>query len=110
MMPDMDGLDVLRHIRQVHSPDALPVIMVTAKTASEDMVEALELGANDYLTKPVDMVIAKARVAAQFDRNARPGLPLRAARTELEQTVERLRTAMQAARPGRAPSRGSWPT
>src|SRR5665213_2657397 len=45
MMPEMDGLEVLRRLRQVHSPDALPVIMVTAKTTAEDMVAALELGA-----------------------------------------------------------------
>ena len=96
MMPDMDGLDVLRRIRETHSPDALPVIMVTARTAAEDMVTALELGANDYITKPVDMVVAKARVAAQVDRK-RAQDASHEARVELEHTVERLRAAMHAA-------------
>ena len=45
MMPGMTGLDVLRHIRATWSPAVLPVIMVTAKTDSEDIVDALSLGA-----------------------------------------------------------------
>jgi diguanylate cyclase (GGDEF)-like protein len=68
MMPDMDGIEVLRRIRATYSPLELPVIMVTAKSQSEDVVEALELKANDYVTKPVDFPIAFARVNAQIDR------------------------------------------
>jgi CheY-like chemotaxis protein len=49
MMPDMSGLEVLRRIRSRYSPEALPVIMVTANNQSADVVEALELGANDYV-------------------------------------------------------------
>src|SRR5271156_196458 len=48
-MPDMSGLDVLRRIRSGHSPDCLPVIMVTGNNKNSDVVEALELGANDYV-------------------------------------------------------------
>src|SRR5258708_6770596 len=54
MMPGINGLEVLRRIRSRHSLERLPVIMVTAKVFSEDIVEALELGANDYIIKPVD--------------------------------------------------------
>lgn len=68
MMPDMSGLEVLAHIRSKYSAGALPVIMVTAKSQSEDIVEALNLGANDYITKPVDFSIALARVITQLDR------------------------------------------
>jgi diguanylate cyclase (GGDEF)-like protein len=68
MMPDMDGIEVLRHIRAKHSSDLLPVIMVTGKTGREDVVNALESGANDYLTKPVDFSIALARVRGQVER------------------------------------------
>ena len=68
MMPDLDGREVLRRIRTVHSAVALPVIMVTAKTQSEDVVEALSLGANDYITKPVDFAVALARVQTQVGR------------------------------------------
>ncbi len=68
MMPDIAGLEVLEHIRSKYSAGALPVIMVTAKTQSEDIVEALNRGANDYITKPVDFSIAHARVITQLDR------------------------------------------
>src|SRR5215468_2161942 len=57
MMPGMNGLDVLRFLRRIDSFLDLPIIMVTAKGESEDMVEALELGANDYVTKPLDLPV-----------------------------------------------------
>jgi diguanylate cyclase (GGDEF)-like protein len=62
LMPEMDGLEVLRRIRATHSPATLPVIMVTALAKSKDVVAALELGANDYITKPIDVEITIARV------------------------------------------------
>src|ERR1700722_5869652 len=62
VMPGIDGLEVLRQIRTTHSASNLPVIMVTAKVDSKDVVQALELGANDYITKPVDIGITFARV------------------------------------------------
>lgn len=68
MMPELSGLEVLERIRSKHSPGLLPVIMVTAKSQSEDIVEALNHGANDYITKPVDFSIALARVITQLDR------------------------------------------
>lgn len=68
MMPDIAGLEVLAKVRTKFSPGELPVIMVTAKTQSEDIVEALGIGANDYITKPVDFSIALARVITQLDR------------------------------------------
>ena len=68
MMPDVAGLEVLARIRSKYSPGSLPVIMVTAKSQSEDIVEALNRGANDYITKPVDFSIALARVITQLDR------------------------------------------
>jgi CheY-like chemotaxis protein len=66
MMPGMTGLDVLRTLRATRSTAALPVVMVTAKTESEDVVEALSLGANDYVTKPVDYPVALARIQAHL--------------------------------------------
>jgi diguanylate cyclase (GGDEF)-like protein len=68
MMPDLPGLEVLARIRAKHAPGLLPVIMVTAKSQSEDVVDALNRGANDYITKPVDFSIALARVITQLDR------------------------------------------
>ena len=66
MMPGLTGLEVLRKVRETQTPSVLPVVMVTAKTESEDIVEALELGANDYVTKPIDFPVALARVLAQL--------------------------------------------
>ena len=68
MMPDMDGMDVLRRLRKKFSASLLPVIMVTAKAQPEDIVEALKVGANDYVTKPVDLSIVLARVNNQVAR------------------------------------------
>lgn len=68
MMPDLSGLEVLARIREQHSAGSLPVVMVTAKSQSEDVVNALSRGANDYITKPVDFSIALARVITQLDR------------------------------------------
>jgi len=66
MMPGLDGIEVLKRLRRTHSPVALPVIMVTAKTDTTDAVEALDHGANDYVTKPVDLPLLLARVRAQL--------------------------------------------
>ena len=80
MMPGMSGLETLRQLRELRSVADLPVIMVTAKDQSEDVVEALDLGANDYVTKPIDFAVALARIRAQVTtRRADPltGLPNR---------------------------------
>jgi diguanylate cyclase (GGDEF)-like protein len=68
MMPGMDGIETLKRIRSENSASALPVIMVTAKSESTNIVDALELGANDYVTKPVDFAVALARVNTQISR------------------------------------------
>jgi diguanylate cyclase (GGDEF)-like protein len=68
VMPGMNGFEVLKAIRLSHSPSNLPVIMVTAKVDTEDVVEALQLGANDYVTKPINFSIANARLQNQLAR------------------------------------------
>ncbi len=68
MMPDVDGYTVLKILRQTYSTLELPVIMITAKSDSADVVEALKLGANDYVTKPIDYPVALARIHAQVSR------------------------------------------
>jgi sigma-B regulation protein RsbU (phosphoserine phosphatase) len=65
MMPGINGIEVLRRLRQTHPATELPVIMATAKDASDDIVEALTLGANDYVTKPLDFPVLIARVGTQ---------------------------------------------
>lgn len=66
MMPGMSGIEVLVKIRETHDGTELPVIMATAKDTREDIVGALRLGANDYVTKPIDFPVVLARVNAQL--------------------------------------------
>lgn len=66
MMPDIDGVAVLKAIRQNYSMSALPVIMVSALDDSDKVVELLDLGANDYVTKPIDVPVLQARVKTQL--------------------------------------------
>ena len=65
-MPEVTGLDALQALRGSYSPTDLPIIMVTAKNQSDDIVKALEMGANDYLTKPIDFPVALARISTQL--------------------------------------------
>ena len=66
MMPGIGGWETLRRIRLELTATELPVIMVTAKDQSEDVVKAFGLGANDYITKPIDFPITLARVQSQL--------------------------------------------
>ena len=68
MMPGMDGTEVLRSLRVARSSIDLPVIMVSAKDQSEDVAHSLALGANDYVTKPIDFTIALARIQSHLSR------------------------------------------
>lgn len=63
-MPGMDGLEVVRQIR--HGPDYgdMPIIMVTALSRQEDRIRAVEVGANDFISKPVDMTEVHVRTAS----------------------------------------------
>ena len=94
MMPGMDGIETLKRIRSQNSASVLPVIMVTAKSESGNIVDALELGASDYVTKPVDFAVALARVNTQISRKraveqvALVNEELRKANLDLERRVE----------------------
>lgn len=66
MMPGVSGIEVLVEVRRSHTVADLPVIMATAKTESEQVVEALKLGANDYVTKPLDFPVVLARIETQL--------------------------------------------
>ncbi|MBR5470718.1 MAG: response regulator transcription factor [Oscillibacter sp.] len=70
-LPDMDGLDILRQIR---SWSTLPVVVVSARSHERDKVTALELGADDYLTKPfgTDELVARIRTAIRHTRTTSP--------------------------------------
>jgi len=74
-MPEISGLEALKLLRETYSPIELPIIMVTAKNQSEDVVKALDLGANDYVTKPIDFAVALARIGTQLShKRAQEGL------------------------------------
>ena len=62
MMPEVDGLTVLNEVRKSSSITDLPIIMVTARAKDHEILEALKCGANDYITKPVHLAIAIARI------------------------------------------------
>ena len=75
-MPVLDGVEVLRAVRARLSPDELPVIMATANGQSDDVVRAFDLGANDYVTKPLDFPVVLARI----QRELRSKVPARCRR------------------------------
>ncbi|MDQ7024059.1 MAG: response regulator [Anaerolineae bacterium] len=66
MMSGINGLEVLRTLRQDKRIQSLPVILVSALSDSDVMVEGLEVGANDYISKPIDPAILMARVRTQL--------------------------------------------
>lgn len=72
MLPGLSGLDIAHRVRQGSVKGSIkrtvPILMVTAKAESHDIVEGLEGGADDYLTKPFEVDVLKARVAALLRR------------------------------------------
>ena len=66
MMPKMDGLEVCRRLKKDPSIPFIPIIMVTAKTDSKDVVAGLESGGDEYLTKPLDHTALVARVKSML--------------------------------------------
>jgi diguanylate cyclase (GGDEF)-like protein/PAS domain S-box-containing protein len=91
-MPGMSGMEVLQAIRREFSPTQLPVIMVTAEGQSTSIVEALSIGANDYITKPVDMPVVLARI--------RTALSQKTLSTALRESEERYARAARGANDG----------
>lgn len=69
MLPSMSGLEVLRRFRKIDP--STPVILLTAKDEVHDKVSGLDLGANDYITKPFQLEELLARIRAQL-RNQKP--------------------------------------
>jgi len=68
MMPGVSGIDVLESLRQKQRLASLPVIMVSAASERESVVRCIELGAEDYLTKPVNVTMLRARVGATLEK------------------------------------------
>jgi diguanylate cyclase (GGDEF)-like protein/PAS domain S-box-containing protein len=91
-MPAMSGLEVLGRLRETHTQTQLPVIMVTARTEGADIVEAFRLGANDYVTKPIDFPVALARIGTHLSHKW--------AVEDLRDSEERYALAMRGANDG----------
>jgi DNA-binding response OmpR family regulator len=66
MLPDGSGFDLLKKIRTKYDQFSLPVIMFTSKQENDDVVFGFKEGANDYLVKPINAVIALARIETQL--------------------------------------------
>lgn len=81
MLPDLDGLEVCRKLKQGESTRSIPIVMVTAKGEEADVVAGIELGADDYVTKPFSPRVLMARL-----RNV-----LRRSGTEVETLPESVR-------------------
>jgi len=78
MMPEIDGLTVLRRLRDHRATANVPVIILTAKALAEDRVRGLDLGADDYITKPFDLeeLIARVRTVLRRAQQMRDLSPL----------------------------------
>ena len=89
MMPELDGLEFIRLLRQIPGRQNVPILMITANDQKEIRYKALDLGANDFLTKPVDKV--------KFLARARNMLSLNLARRQLADRAEWLADAVRKA-------------
>lgn len=98
MMPGMNGFEVCRKFQSRQETARIPVIFLTAKTGSEDIVQGFEAGAVDYVTKPFNATELLARVRThlrlqQTDQQLREqNLELLRLNTELQQTMQQLKT------------------
>jgi putative two-component system response regulator len=97
-MPNMDGFEVAKRIRETRSSDELPIVMVTSLEAREDRLRAYEVGINDFINKPVDHTELRLRLKWLLElKTARD--QLRRHKEDLQRTVElrtsELRTALE---------------
>jgi heavy metal response regulator len=91
MLPGMDGLALLRKLRK--KKPRLPVIMVTARSSVDDRVKGLDLGADDYITKPFAFEELLARIRAQLRKNLRHDTKITYADLELDTKTHKVSRA-----------------
>ncbi len=87
VMPDLDGVSVLKTLRQSYSKMHLPIVLITAKETSTEIVQVLDFGANDYITKPIDYDVLWARLSNQLMQK-RASEYLRMAKLSLEKQIK----------------------
>ncbi len=86
MMPEMNGIEVLNVIRKEWELAELPVIMLTARAESAALISGLEAGADDYISKPIDFSVLKARIETQLSK-VKSKKSLRQVNTALDERV-----------------------
>ena len=91
MLPDSDGLDICKGIRNHTELANVPVIFLTARASETDRIVGLELGANDYIVKPFFIRELIARIKIQFRGQAAPTKMMRAGTLELDRSSCRVR-------------------
>src|ERR1017187_6873717 len=75
MLPGLDGLDVCKMLKSTEKTQKIPVVMLTARGEEPDIVAGLELGAEDYVTKPFSPRVLVARIRAVLRRREVPKQP-----------------------------------
>jgi len=90
MMPEMDGFQVLEHLKADATLREIPVIMISALDEIESVVRCVELGAEDYLQKPFNSTLLRARVGASLEKKR--------LRDEVRASLDRLEVELEAAR------------
>ena len=90
MMPDMNGYEVLEHVKANASLRDVPIIMISALDEIESVIRCIELGAEDYLNKPFNPTLLRARVGALLEKKR--------LRDEVRKNLARLEEEMDAAR------------
>ena len=91
MLPDSDGLDICKGIRNHPDLVHIPVIFLTARASETDRIVGLELGANDYIVKPFFVRELVARIKIQFRTQSQPVRAMKAGGLELDRTSCRVK-------------------
>ena len=109
IMPGIDGIEVLKRIRASPTQADLPVFIVSGKSAHNDIKLALELGANDYVTKPVDLAATLAKLQHVLgvlpDKQTNPQAPEKPPREPVQSTAHDLRGKSILPAPNNPPGR-----
>lgn len=95
VMPGIDGIEVLKVLRETYSKLQLPVVLVTSKDATNEIVQSLDFGANDYVTKPIDFDVLWARLSNQLMQKQAAEY-LRSAQDSLDKQIKQRTTELHA--------------